>query len=113
MSALCQCLAKAVRSAIRAVSLVKLKLIKKINACSYNEKVNKHVNEKLLTVKKRITDTLDLLLACELKKNNWPACFTAAKSKAPDDDESSESESNKPDCFTPEADDENEQMKSQ
>ncbi|KAI9797368.1 MAG: hypothetical protein M1835_001035 [Candelina submexicana] len=51
---------------------------------------------------------LNLLLTCELKKNNWPACSAAVKPKASDNDESSESESNESDCFTSEADDEDE-----
>ncbi|KAI9797367.1 MAG: hypothetical protein M1835_001034 [Candelina submexicana] len=56
---------------------------------------------------------LNLLLTCKLKKNNWPAHSAVMKPKTSDNDESSESESNKSDCFTSEADDENEQMKSQ
>ncbi|KAI9726135.1 MAG: hypothetical protein M1835_003784, partial [Candelina submexicana] len=75
------------------------------------KKINKHVDEELLAVRKRITDTLDLLLTCKLKKNNWPTCSAAVKPKAPDNDKSSEPESNEPGCFTPEAGDEDEQMK--
>ncbi|KAI9798351.1 MAG: hypothetical protein M1835_000014 [Candelina submexicana] len=55
---------------------------------------------------------LNLLLTCKLKNNNWLTHSAVMKPKASDDDESSESESNEPDCFTSKADDEDEQMKS-
>ncbi|KAI9776777.1 MAG: hypothetical protein M1835_005410 [Candelina submexicana] len=144
MSALCRCLAKAVRPAVdpyfndhvndllnQSAALVNTpdnkalraagqtlkrhvsKLTKKINACSHGEKVNKCVDEELLAVKKRIMNMLNLLLTCKLKKNNWPACPTAVKPKAPDDNESSEPESDEPGHSTPGAGDGDEQMKSQ
>ncbi|KAI9735110.1 MAG: hypothetical protein M1835_003364 [Candelina submexicana] len=104
---------KASRAAGRTLKRRAGKLAKEIDARSRGEKVNKRVDEELLAVGKRIADTLDLLLACELKKNNWPARPAAAKPKAPDDDESSEPESDGPGRSTPGAGDGDERMDSQ